>query len=254
MPLPSDLINIITFHETIDGTNTYKMVAPASIANWFADYVNLSVFRGSGLDVSNVTDFSGLFKGCINAANIDMTGWVMGASANISEMLGDCRSLKTITVSDTTRIAGAGLLNISSMNKANGVWERYDDKGKVKDPWFGTTDNLERRYNGTILGAAHGDATYRFNTILRGGRFDNDNTWWKFDNVNNILSIGADDDEDGETLGKLISETASANGTVTCRGSSRSMASPSSRYATWSRSRPITVPSLLTCPTGSRTS
>ena len=160
-----------------------------------------------------MSDFGGLFQGCINLTNVDMTGWVMGASANIANMLGECRSLRTITVSDSTRIAGAGLLDLSVLNKANGVWERYDEEGKAKDPWFGTTDNLERRYAGIIIGAAHGDATYRFNTILRGGRFDNDNAWWKVDNVNNILSIGADDDEDGETLGKEIRETASADGT-----------------------------------------
>lgn len=107
-------------------------------------------------------------------------------------MLAICRSVacsKAANALSTLTLGKGVVLFVSATNHAgvdglygrgdnDGVWERTDSK--TNDPWFGTSANLEKRYSSGTPYVDRGDAVYTFTTAYRGGRFENDNTWWKY--------------------------------------------------------------------------
>ena len=179
-----------------------------NLSTLFKDYTALTTFDGRGLNVSDVTNFSEMLAGCMALTTLDLTGWQMRPQAqagtlNIINMLGGCTALKTIKVSDGVVLYmnasnSSGLDALYGRGDADGVWER---KNSTLDPWFGTSANLSKRYNTYGTGFDHGNAVYTFTTAYRGGRFENDNTWWKYvtGTVKKELTIGADALETGET-------------------------------------------------------
>ena len=201
-----------------------------SIANLFAGYTNLTTFVGKGLmmylaDGVNVSvvDYPGLFDGCSALTSVDLTGWDMlsnsnSAGFNIRNMFNGCTSLLTVKASDRVVLFvnashSSGLDTLNGRGNNNGVWERTN--ASATDPWFGTSLNLVTRYNtDTSKFRIHGEATYVFNTSYRGGRFDNDNTWWKVVTGANAktLTVGADALEPNEVANFQIDWDVTSKG------------------------------------------
>ena len=119
------------------GNNITRVVFDASFANakptscyaWFQDFKNLTQIEGiENLNTANVTDMNGMFKGCSNLAELDVTHFNTANVTNMNEMFSDCQTLTTIYVSDefvTTNITnGNGVF--SSCSKLKGAIDKYD--------------------------------------------------------------------------------------------------------------------------------
>lgn len=209
LTVPASKIKSVVFSTIdLDGAGVSKVMFK-NMKDLFKDYVNLATFDGRGLITVGTNNFENLFAGCTSLTSIDMTGWEMRNQAatgqlRINGMLEGCTKLAVLRLSDgvvlfVSDANNAGLHGVHGLGKDDGVWERTD--AMPTDPWFGTSHNLEARYDKDGTGVDHGSAIYTFTTAYRGGRFENDNTWWKYTISSNLktLTIGADALEPGET-------------------------------------------------------
>ena len=202
-------VKYVSFLTQNTGGQNLSKVLFSTLAGVFEGYVNLITFDGSGLNTTRVNDFSNLFKGDTALTTISLSGWSMrdqrdAGNLQISGMFEGCNALSTLTLGKdvvlfVSATNHAGVDGLYGRGDNDGVWERTDSK--TNDPWFGTSANLEKRYSSGTLYVDRGDAVYTFTTAYRGGRFDNDNTWWKYTVGANqkTLTIGADLLEPGET-------------------------------------------------------
>ena len=193
---------------TFDGNATTESgtavkIAPATLEAWFTKYANLQFFDGRGFDVSKIGvsdgSFANLFAGDAWLSSLNLSGWKVKCDTNkLTYMFSGCTSLANLTISADAVLAGTSLSNnLSGRAAADGVW-------KIKDgTWFGTTDNLVSRYpvaanrGAGINGIANTpyptiDITYLWTANEIGGRFQNDDAWWKF--KNGELTLGVDGD------------------------------------------------------------
>lgn len=202
-------VKYVSFLTQNTGGQNLSKVLFSTLAGVFEGYVNLITFDGSGLNTTRVNDFSNLFKGDTALTTISLSGWSMrdqrdAGNLQISGMFEGCNALSTLTLGKdvvlfVSATNHAGVDGLYGRGDNDGVWERTDSK--TSDPWFGTSANLEKRYSSGTPYVDRGDAVYTFTTAYRGGRFENDNTWWKYTVGANqkTLTIGADLLEPGET-------------------------------------------------------
>lgn len=202
-------VKYVSFLTQNTGGQNLSKVLFSTLAGVFEGYVNLITFDGSGLNTTRVNDFSNLFKGDTALTTISLSGWSMrdqrdAGNLQISGMFEGCNALSTLTLGKdvvlfVSATNHAGVDGLYGRGDNDGVWERTDSK--TNDPWFGTSANLEKRYSSGTPYVDRGDAVYTFTTAYRGGRFENDNTWWKYTVGANqkTLTIGADLLEPGET-------------------------------------------------------
>ena len=207
--IDKNTIKYVSFLTKTTGGASLSKVLFSTLAGVFEGYVNMLAFDGSGLNTTSVNDFSNLFKGDTALTTINLSGWSMrdqrdANNLTLSGMFEGCTALNTLTVGKDVVLFvdvnnHAGIDGLYARGDNDGVWERTDST--TNDPWFGTSANLEKRYSSNTLYVDRGDAVYTFTTAYRGGRFDNDNTWWKYTVGANqkTLTIGADLLEPGET-------------------------------------------------------
>ncbi|MCR5582067.1 MAG: BspA family leucine-rich repeat surface protein, partial [Eggerthellaceae bacterium] len=185
---------------TVDGS--VAKIAPATLEAWFKDYVDLTAFDGSGFDVSSTTSFASLFEGATYLANVNLTGWEMPASSARTYMFAGCSGLARLVLTNKVILANTSLGNTLTKHAASaGSW---DVENGV---WFGTTDNVVTRYPAdTTFDAELGTdpITYVWHANQIGGRFANDNAWWKF--ADNTLTLGVDDATGTVTVTELAAE------------------------------------------------
>ena len=190
-------------------------VAPNNLSSWFANYANLVNFNGSGMDVSATTSFAGLFKGDTFLNSVNLTDWNMDPvkSADRTDMFANCTALMTLAVTNGVILDGTGLSDLlAKRTPSAGTWDCSDGV------WFGTTGNLAARYSSTKNASdrptsIHGALIYTWHPNQIGGRFENDNAWWRFSGIQDgILTLGADlVDCHGNAIGasaKKVTESA----------------------------------------------
>ena len=135
---------------------SFANARPTTCSKWFQGFENLKQIKGiENLNTANVKDMNGMFKGCSNLAELDVThfntanvkdmnGMFKGCSnlaeldvthfntanvTNMNEMFSDCQTLTTIYVSDefvitniTDKVDGL----FSGCIKLKGAIDKYD--------------------------------------------------------------------------------------------------------------------------------
>ena len=85
------------------------------------------------IDVSQLTDMSGLFNKCSSLNSVIMDNWVVGSNANITKVFCGCKSLKSLDVSGWNM---EGVVKANFVFKDSGIEDTVDLTG-----WF--LPNLE---------------------------------------------------------------------------------------------------------------
>ena len=106
---------------------SFANAKPTSCYAWFQDFKNLTQIEGiENLNTANVTDMNGMFKGCSNLAELDVTHFNTANVTNMNEMFSDCQTLTTIYVSDEFVITNKGDGLFSGCIKLKGAIDKYD--------------------------------------------------------------------------------------------------------------------------------
>ena len=117
-------INLVVFDAS------FANAKPTSCYAWFQDFKNLTQIEDiENLNTANVTDMNGMFKGCSNLAELDVTHFNTANVTNMNEMFSDCQTLTTIYVSDEfviTNITDKGDGLFSGCIKLKGAIDKYD--------------------------------------------------------------------------------------------------------------------------------
>ena len=114
-------INLVVFDAS------FANAKPTSCYAWFQDFKNLTQIEGiENLNTANVTDMNGMFKGCSNLAELDVTHFNTANVTNMNEMFSDCQTLTTIYVSDEFVITNKGDGLFSGCIKLKGAIDKYD--------------------------------------------------------------------------------------------------------------------------------
>lgn len=209
---PISTVVVRTYAGAKDATSgVAAKVTPSSLASWFASYANLQSFDGRGLDVSGVSDFGSLFQKDAYLTTVNLSGWDMrkASSLTLTYMFAGCSSLANLTLTWSVILEGTSLDNtLAGHAGAAGVWKDTATRGT----WAGTTDNLVSRYpraqdakgiNG-VAGISYPTEEISYSWVGNelGGRFANDNAWWKFDKSSGTLTLGVD----STTLPRTVTE------------------------------------------------
>lgn len=100
----------------IKAVSFIDLYCPSTAASMFADCVNLASFDGANLDLSLVTDMSGMFSGCTSLLNLtNINGWNTKNVSNMSELFKNCSALKTAE--------DVKSWNVSHVTTMNGMFE-----------------------------------------------------------------------------------------------------------------------------------
>ena len=92
---PNNNINLVVFYAS------FANARPKSCYAWFQGFENLKQIKGiENLNTANVKDMNGMFKGCSNLAELDVTHFNTANVEDMLNMFSDCESLTTIYVSD----------------------------------------------------------------------------------------------------------------------------------------------------------
>ena len=114
-------INLVVFDAS------FANAKPTSCYAWFHDFKNLTQIEGiENLNTANVTDMNGMFKGCSNLAELDVTHFNTANVTNMNEMFSDCQTLTTIYVSNEFVITNKGDGLFSGCIKLKGAITEYD--------------------------------------------------------------------------------------------------------------------------------
>ncbi len=86
---------------TVVFTESFKKARPTMCYNWFAQNVNLTTIEGiENLNTSEVTDMSGMFRGCSSLTSLDLSGFNTAKVTTMSGMFSGCSALKELKLSD----------------------------------------------------------------------------------------------------------------------------------------------------------
>ena len=117
-------INLVVFDAS------FANARPTTCSKWFQGFENLKQIKGiENLNTANVKDMNGMFKGCSNLAELDVTHFNTANVTNMNEMFSDCQTLTTIYVSDEfviTNITDKGDGLFSGCIKLKGAIDKYD--------------------------------------------------------------------------------------------------------------------------------
>ena len=114
-------INLVVFDAS------FANAKPTSCYAWFQDFKNLTQIKGiENLNTANVTDMNGMFKGCSNLAELDVTHFNTANVTNMNEMFSDCQTLTTIYVSNEFVITNKSDGLFSGCIKLKGAIDKYD--------------------------------------------------------------------------------------------------------------------------------
>ena len=231
-----DPSNVTNMSHAFDGAN---FTDPGALENWndkVGKVTDLSyIFANNGnvttLEcikdwiLSSATNFAYAFANCSRLVSLDISGWDMGkatTAASRENMLYGLDRLNTLVLSNTSNLNNTGLgLTDSTVTRGdtNGTWEanRVTNTlvGTAENAWFGTSEDLMRRYDPTRypMGFNLGDdITYTWKPGVYGGRMPDaepgnpyEDLWWKF--------VKGTDDATGRNTGTLTIGTDAAGGT-----------------------------------------
>ena len=114
-------INLVVFDAS------FANAKPTSCYAWFQDFKNLTQIEGiENLNTANVTDMNGMFKGCSNLAELDVTNFNTANVTDMSNMFSNCRNLTTIYVSDKFVINNKNYSLFFGCEKLKGAITEYD--------------------------------------------------------------------------------------------------------------------------------
>ena len=92
---PNNNINLVVFDAS------FANARPKSCYAWFQGFENLKQIKGiENLNTENVTSMNGMFSGCSNLTELDLTHFNTANVTNMYDMFFGCKSLTTIYVSD----------------------------------------------------------------------------------------------------------------------------------------------------------
>ena len=92
---PNNNINLVVFDAS------FANARPKSCCAWFQGFENLKQIKGiENLNTENVTSMNGMFSGCSNLTELDLTHFNTANVTNMYDMFFGCKSLTTIYVSD----------------------------------------------------------------------------------------------------------------------------------------------------------
>ena len=179
---------------------TNGKVEPTTLYHWFLGNSFLSHFDGKGLDVSGVTDFSGMFTDTNLTGALDVASWGWDLRGKTVDNMFSGTALKNVTnltVNDNTVLAGTGIANADE----DGAWRRVSGTLIVSSP------RLMQIY--PSAGNDYGVQTWYWDTAATAPTnlfASNPNIWWTMDDYGN-LTIGAFDTaishvvtEDGQSV------------------------------------------------------
>ena len=86
-----------------------QVSAGTNAINMFQNLENLQEVNLTGLNISNCTDISGMFDGCISLKNVDLRFYnnISNQSVSIDRLFHNCRSLKTLSLEKASSFMGA---------------------------------------------------------------------------------------------------------------------------------------------------
>lgn len=187
--------------EHFDGTSM-NVSGATSLANLFKGDDKLIVVEGlSNWSVHNVLSYDSMFEGCASVTSIDVHGWEMNVNATRVNMFKGLDSIISLYLGQYISLEGTALFDSDTRNATMGSWMRATKDADAvlyaDDPWFGSSDDLVRRYENPA-GNDHGwkntdtyGAYYYWQTGVFRGRFgENDNAWWSYDR--GTLTFGMD--------------------------------------------------------------
>lgn len=229
--------------------STWNTSSALTMARMFAGCLSLT----NNDDIANwvtrkVTDFQGMFENCKALTSLDVSGWNMQSAVvpeGMAGMLAGCTALNTIIASGTSVLVGSGLDDtLPGRARWDGVWEIPDGT------WFDSSQRLSERY--PHLSSFNDRITYRWNSSVRGGRFEpNGPNWWKLTDEDGngsfeSLMIGTDSNRNFNV------DTVAANLPWLLVYSSDPVASAAAARSTitavYSRATDINIPLILDNP------
>ncbi|MBR6958678.1 MAG: BspA family leucine-rich repeat surface protein, partial [Erysipelotrichaceae bacterium] len=107
------------------------IIKPKSMAEWFAEAMNLESFNGSGFDTSDITDMSDMFGYCTSLTALNLSSINTGNVIDMSGMFNSCKNLTTLDLSsfDTSSVTDMSMMfdgcnsltsiNLSSFDTSN---------------------------------------------------------------------------------------------------------------------------------------
>ena len=129
----NDLIDIIPSKvKIVIFDNSFKAAHPISCFCWFAGFEKLIKIVGlENLNTSNVTDMSGMFRGCSSLTSLDVRGFNTSNVTDMNGMFGECSNLTSLDVRgfNTSKLA-----NVESM---------FANCGNLKEVYVGNGWNIK---------------------------------------------------------------------------------------------------------------
>lgn len=217
-----DLSTILDLSFMFDGCSTLNDVS--QLAGWDTSAVKTmeamfrnvsSLKRVDGVmtwDTQQCINFRDMFNGCTSVLDLDFSSdnWRLDAALNapggvdnLTNMLANLDSLRTISLKQHFVLEGTGLDNCKTHKSTDGTWEQEAFKNNYV-AWWGNAGQLCSRYpngNKPWLWPAYQNVwdvaevlTYTWKTHYLGGRFEsNEFAWWKYDkNGNLVISVDTD--------------------------------------------------------------
>ena len=90
---------------------SFANARPTTCSKWFQGFENLKQIKGiENLNTANVTDMNGMFKGCSNLVELDVTHFNTANVTSMANMFGGCTGLTSLDV------ANFNTANVTSMN------------------------------------------------------------------------------------------------------------------------------------------
>ena len=159
--------------ESITSIIIAEDIAPISTAHWFYGCAAVSEITGiEKLHTSDVTDMSGMFSGCGNLVNLNLTGF---DTANVKDMSFTFRGCGSLTSLDVSSFNTGNVMDMSSMfSGCSGLTKIYASDSFTtanvtgSDNMFSECTNLVGGAD-TAFDSNHADKTY---ARIDGGRTD----------------------------------------------------------------------------------
>ena len=129
------------------GTNVKKVVFDASFASarptncygWFKDFTNLTTIEGfEYLNTENVTNMTGVFKGCSALTSLDLTNFNTAKVTDMKLLFANCSALESLDLSmfNTENVTSMpsmfnGATNLKTLNVSNFNTEKVNNMGHM---------------------------------------------------------------------------------------------------------------------------
>jgi len=136
---------------------------PLYMNNLFLNCYSLKNVDISGFDVSNVTDFTGIFSGVRSITNIDISTWQPKKVESMKWMFFGCSALKTVNMSLFTVDESTNL--VDTFTKVSSATFNVKNKKTADLLKNSTSSDITFAYNTDIVKGTTGDLAWQYNPV-----------------------------------------------------------------------------------------